>query len=384
VTLALMIATTRPLPFGAALLALGVSTAWLSDARGWSWLRWPPAFAADGLAVALLARSDVMSAESHRAAIILLVALFAVYMLLVSWRAFVQDRRLQASEMIQAACAVAFGLFGALFVARSGPPSAWPILGGLGVVAAVGAYSAVFGILRRRMHARANVVFFTTLGLVLLVVGGGAVVAGHARVAWCGAFAIAAAVVGARASEPYLSLHGALLCIVMAGVSGAIGWASSAWFTTGPWGAPGFAYVVTGLVVAGCLFLSTRTPRAFPAMARLMADTSRAVEAALILVGGGAVAIWFFGPIVAGTPIDSGALATFRTAVLAGAGLGAAALSRFPIFAPVAWLVYPVLAAGGVKLVFDDFPHSAAATLFAALAMYGVALIVAPRLARRS
>jgi hypothetical protein len=42
-----------------------------------------------------------------------------------------------------------------------------------------------------------------------------------------------------------------------------------------------------------------------------------------------------------------------------------------------------VLVAGGLKLVIEDFRLSRPATLFIALALYGVALIAAPRLARR-
>jgi hypothetical protein len=41
-----------------------------------------------------------------------------------------------------------------------------------------------------------------------------------------------------------------------------------------------------------------------------------------------------------------------------------------------------VLVAGGLKLLAEDLRHSRASTLFVALALYGGALIVAPRLAR--
>src|SRR4029453_2729438 len=43
-TAGFMVATGYPLPFAAGLLALGACTLWLSDARAWPWLRWPPAF----------------------------------------------------------------------------------------------------------------------------------------------------------------------------------------------------------------------------------------------------------------------------------------------------------------------------------------------------
>ena len=47
------------------------------------------------------------------------------------------------------------------------------------------------------------------------------------------------------------------------------------------------------------------------------------------------------------------------------------------------WLLYPVLAWGVVKLLIEDFRVSPPALLFVAFALYGAALIIAPRVARR-
>jgi hypothetical protein len=46
------------------------------------------------------------------------------------------------------------------------------------------------------------------------------------------------------------------------------------------------------------------------------------------------------------------------------------------------WLVYPLLVVIGLKMVAQDFKFSRPATLFIALALYGAALIIAPRLRR--
>jgi hypothetical protein len=53
-------------------------------------------------------------------------------------------------------------------------------------------------------------------------------------------------------------------------------------------------------------------------------------------------------------------------------------------FAEGAWLVYPLLALTGLKFVLEDFRVGRPGTLFLAFALYGLALIVAPRLARRA
>ena len=73
-----------------------------------------------------------------------------------------------------------------------------------------------------------------------------------------------------------------------------------------------------------------------------------------------------------------------RTAVLSLATLMVAWMGRQARFREWGWLVYPLLVGIGLKLLTQDFKHSRPATLFIALAVYGLALIVAPRLRRRA
>jgi hypothetical protein len=80
--------------------------------------------------------------------------------------------------------------------------------------------------------------------------------------------------------------------------------------------------------------------------------------------------------------VDAGVLATVRTSVLAGAAMAVAWAGRSERFRETGWLLYPLLAAGGFKLVVEDLPRSQPSTLFIALAVYGGALIAAPRLNR--
>ena len=384
VAVGLAVATTRPLPFAAGLVALGASTLWLSDARGWSWLRWPPALAADLMAVGLLARAVVVPPLDPRGAVIgLLLSLLATYVGWVVWRTLVGNRPVQASEIVQTTCVVGIGLLGALTVARGEPSLASPALGGLSLLGAAGVYAAAFGVLKERAGARANFVFFTTLALALLLIGGGAILAGSARVAWCGGIALLAAALGARTSEPQLSLHAAVLSLAMAGASGIFTWALDVWFTIGPWASITTAHVATIVVAAACLAIPppVSATRVVPP---LLAIVSRVILAVVLVVGSGGITLWWLGPLVAGEPVDAGVLATMRSAVLAGSALVVAALSRIKPCVEFGWLVYPVLLAGGLKLVADDFRHSTPATLFAALTVYGAALILAPRIARRS
>ena len=114
-----------------------------------------------------------------------------------------------------------------------------------------------------------------------------------------------------------------------------------------------------------------------------LASVSRFILAVLLLVGSGAIAVWWLAPLVGGEPVDAGVFASMTTIVLAASAVAVAAVFRITSWVEFRWLVYPVLVAGVVKLVMNDFRHSTPATLFAALAVYGVVLILAPRLLRR-
>jgi hypothetical protein len=96
---------------------------------------------------------------------------------------------------------------------------------------------------------------------------------------------------------------------------------------------------------------------------------------------------WLIGVIAAALPGapghgDAGVIATVRTSVLAAAALALAWAGRSERFRESGWLLYPLLAVGGLKLLAEDLPRSRPATLFIALALYGGALIVAPRMSR--
>jgi hypothetical protein len=80
---------------------------------------------------------------------------------------------------------------------------------------------------------------------------------------------------------------------------------------------------------------------------------------------------------------DPAVTATLRTVVLAGSAFLLAGISRFERSRPAAWLVYPFLVLGGMKLLLDDLRTGRPVTLFVSLAVYGGALILAPRLLRK-
>ena len=110
-----------------------------------------------------------------------------------------------------------------------------------------------------------------------------------------------------------------------------------------------------------------------------------AIVLVLVLSAGGTL-VGYLAPAIGRQPdgsIDAGMLATIRTGVLAIAALAVAWIGRHAGFREWDWLVYPLLVGIGVKMAAQDFMHSRPATLFVALALYGAALIMAPRMRRR-
>jgi len=80
---------------------------------------------------------------------------------------------------------------------------------------------------------------------------------------------------------------------------------------------------------------------------------------------------------------DPGVAAVLRTAVLAALALGLAVAARRGSWPELGWLVYPLVALGGVKLLLQDLREGRPATHVLSLAIYGAVLVLAPRLVKR-
>jgi hypothetical protein len=144
------------------------------------------------------------------------------------------------------------------------------------------------------------------------------------------------------------------------------------------------AFTLTAwIAVAGVLFCSLVLPPRDADGAPWTRLVPRTVLDAVVVLAGVALVVSFVVPWLLGAavgPAEAGAVATIRTVALAAAVLLAAAASRTTRLSEMRWLVHPLLVLIGIKLLVDDFPRSAASTLFLALAAYGATLIVAPRL----
>jgi hypothetical protein len=75
--------------------------------------------------------------------------------------------------------------------------------------------------------------------------------------------------------------------------------------------------------------------------------------------------------------------AAVRTIVVGLTAATLAWLARRPNLANLGMLVYPLLIAGGVKMILEDFRTGRPTTLFVTLAVYGAVLVIVARLRTR-
>ncbi|MGE0040694.1 MAG: hypothetical protein AB7H88_12975 [Vicinamibacterales bacterium] len=375
----LMARTGQPLPYTAHVVVVGVGALWLGYAREWIVLRWPAALVADLLVAALVLRARQPEPLDPPAWILAVQVFFvAAYLGSIAARTIVRGRAVIPFEVVQTAAVLVVGLGGGLVVSRAaGAPASigWVSLG-LGAAA----YAVAFAFLGRRGRGGINFFFYGGLGLVMVVVAGDLLLAPPARAAACAALAVVAALAAGRFGRVSLDLHAVVYLLAAATWSALPADAARQLFGGAPLPAPGPVDAVVWLGAAAVLWRPVPADGATPAR---VARVGRQLVAALAVAGAAGAAAWAGAAVVAAAlgEAPAGHLATVRTVVLAVAVVLTARLAALPRFDYCGVLVYPLLAVAGLKLVVQDLRQSAALALFVALAAYGAALLVAPRLA---
>jgi hypothetical protein len=258
-----------------------------------------------------------------------------------------------------------------------------PALGWAALIAAAGYYTVAFTIVHQR-HGRGRAFFwFASLALAFLALGG-RVVAGGPWLPWCWlALGVVATVLGNRTGRLTLHAHG-VIYLAMATLNG--GLASAAWnvFLGGidrAWPGPGPDGLAVWLAAAVCWQLQVRAK-----LAGELTGPSRIPRfgaALLMLIGFGWAAISGLMIAVGGLPPQGAGpavVAVVRTGVLAMTVMALALAARRPHWGELGWLVVPLLALGCVKLLIEDMRRGTPLTLTIAFAMFGAALILAPRM----
>ncbi len=381
---ALLVQTGAVAPFACFLIALGVATLWFGYSLDWWGLRWPAALAANVAVVGVTMR--VLAPEQHdtpEVAILLQFLLLGAYVGSIAIRTLIRGRNVVPFEVAQTAAALVVGFGGALYLTEV--TGIVPAALGL-VCLAFGAasYGVAVVFLDRRKDKGTNVYYYTTLALVYVLAGFTLVVGQR----WLGvvfaALAALAAALWSRFGRSFMLVHAAAYLLAAGIVSGTLGYClrTIAASAEGPWILPSAAMVV--VLVAGALSVGFAAARRNE-KGDEVASGLRLVIILVFFAASSACVTGFVAPLVGGLPdgsVANGVLATVTTVVLSLATLLVAWIGRQPRFRECSWLVYPLLVAIGIKMAGQDFKHSRPATLFIAMALFGAALIIAPRLRR--
>jgi hypothetical protein len=384
-TLALLPPAPSLIPGTVFLIVLGVATLWLGYELEWRGLRWLVAGAAD-LAVFAVMMSALASHPREKPAAALFVQLFmlGLYLATIAMRTVVRARNVIPFEVFQVSAAFLLGFVGAVYTVRT-TGIGLHVLGIAALVLGASCYAVAFAFMDRQAGRARNFYFYTSLALVFALTGSRLLLGGPAlSLAWVG-LAIVMTWLGWSHVRFALTLHGTL-CIVAAAFASHlmtfalvtfVGRATSI-FPRADWAQ---LLVIAGTAV--CIFWP------MPAQAdaeSILVRLQRLVAVLVLIAGIGGTVISFAGQILASLPdgsMDAGMLATIRTVFLAISALALAWMGRRKNLVEWGWLLYPVLAVTGLKMVFEDFQLSRPSTLFLALAAYGCVLILSPRLRRK-
>jgi hypothetical protein len=364
--------------FAIYLIGLGLLTLWVGYAWDWVWLRWPVAFVADVTVLALtVAAAGGQPPQRPAVAIAVEMLLLNGYLSSFVVRTIFRARDVIVFEVVQTVATLAIGFGGAVLVAeRTGAGTLG--LAVINLLFGVGCYIVAFVFMRQGRPR--NFHFYSALALVLVITSSSLLSSSSNLAIVVATLAIGATWAGKRLRSVTLTAHGAAYLLIAGIASGLLSAATFALFGAANLAGTSFGAVrlaVLASYVLCCMFSSPMSVA--PAYTRV----PRAFMIALLVWSGAGAAIAFVTSLLVhatGGPADAGIVATIRTGVLAGCAVLLAWTGQHERLHESAWLLYPVLAAGGIKLLVEDLPVSKPASLFVALAAYGLALIAAPRL----
>ena len=354
-------------PAAAAMILISASTFGVAEARGW---RGPRALAAAGADLAMLAclagAAKVPAATGIAVSLALPVVCFAGMVA----PALVRRGSVSSFEGVQAGVSLLLG-FGA---AISAAGSSVPAVRALGAAEAGAGIAAYVASVRWRGRAR-NFHFFASAALAMLLAGGAFWMPGKTLSLFWSALAVGVSLLAARHRGSTFRWHAAAYV-------GAAGLASGLFAFVGAALAGRAAGAAPPLVL--CVLAASLGSLAVLTASRSVGEEPLAAVPIFFL---GTAALLGLAAVAAGLLSDAGrfgegGIAALRTGLLAAASVAAALLGRGRRTRELGWLVYPLLAAGGIKLAVEDVPRGSPLTLFLGFAVFGSALLLAPRIAR--
>ena len=381
---ALLVATRDLLAAFAGLLAIGAGVEWLAYCERWLPLRWWAAAVLDGVAFLLAAivtrprlperYVPLSSAEAAGA----LLALPAVYIVGLVSRTIRLGRPVTSFEGAQGTLAVLLGFGGAWRVVSAHGGSVVG-LGALAFFLGALCYAAAFAFAERRAGQSRNFYFYSTAGGLLTVAGASVVARGPSLPLVLGGLGLACAVCGRRFGRMTLRVHSALFLAAGALETGLFVGCARALASHASDALPAVAWLAALAAGAGWAVLATDAGAPRSGWAR----APQLVLAVLVVLAvGGALQLGLWTALGTRAAGDPAVAAALRTAILAALALGLAVAARRRWWPELGWLVYPLVALGGVKLLVQDLRVGRPATLVLSLALYGAVLVLAPRLLR--
>jgi hypothetical protein len=376
----LLVRTGEVAPYSFYFTALGVGTLWLGYLREWKGPRWFTGLLAVagvfGVTTRALSEPPV---DAPATAWFVQGALLIAYFASIAIRTLVRGRQVIPFEVVQSVFVLAVSVGGALAVSQS-VGTGGVLLGAALVALGMIAYLVSFAFLARESPGGVNFYFYSTCALAFVLIGLEIAVKGAPQALALTALAVLLAVAWSRSGRVTLGGHAAV-ALVVASISGGLFALAQGAFVGEP---PGPAVLLTaGLTLLVALAVSgsraADCPTARPELARIPALVI-AVAAVAGLAGALTATAAFGAEAALGHPMDAGVLATVRTALLSMLALACAFVDRPGRFSAIGKLAYPLLAATGMKLALADLRFSTPATLFIALACYGAALVLVPRL----
>jgi hypothetical protein len=380
----LLIATRELVGAVVALLVVAALLEGLAFRELWTELRWPAALVLDGAVVVLAwlagrpgGLPEGYPPVSPTVAVAAALAVPTLYLMSIAVRTLRLDRGVSPFEVLQGTTALALGFGGAarIVTAHGGTGS------GLAVAAVVlGAlcYGVAFTFVERRPGPATTFYFYSSAGGLLTLLGSLAILeTGGQALLWC-ALALLGCWLGRGFDRMSLRYHGAAYLCAAGLVTGLFGSASRGLF-----GDPRAGLTLPS--VWGLLAAATAIACTTVLGADKRAQAWRRVPQGLVA----AWTTWILAGVLVSALAQASAaaaqpavVATLRTGVLAALAVILAVLARRLALPELSWLVYPILAVGGFKLVAEDVPAGRAAALFLSFVLYGAALIAAPRLLR--
>ena len=363
----------------AVLVTLGLAALWVAGRHGWEFLRWLTAVGADVGVLRLTAMATVPGGPHGvdppivSLVVVLQAALLLGYTGSSCARAIRGRNPVRLFDFLQTAAAWAIGWGGAVQIARARGAG----IAGLSVFAllvGLAAYAGAFGAVDRRQGKNRSFFYLSSLGLALVLLGLPGTIGSSSAVVWA-VLALIAATAGSHWDRVTLRAHAALLLVaawIASGVAAEVAGDLS--------GQAGFDAVPGAVaMIVAILTVITTAVVLFARRLKTSGWVQRLPLTALLIMSG---------IVAAATLVSVAALVVPDSALW----MGTVALSALTVVAAVlasrwgireaGWIVYPLLALTGLRVVLTDLASGRTVVFVIALTAYGAALIFSPKLLR--